>query len=408
MTLLRFVRTHCRFLGFGFLLALCSTFGQTFYIAMYSAPLREAFALSHGEFGSLYAVGTLSSGLLIIGVGSLIDRVDLRIYAPVLCAGMAGACALMSNASGVVTLTLAIFALRFCGQGLLSQAATVTMARYFEVGTRGRAVSIAALGFPAGQALFPAAAVVLIAAFAWRDVWGMSAIVVLTVVPAAILWLLRGHGARHVEWQARTQGPTSNTSAPSERQWARRDVLRDRNFYLIMLAMLASSFIITGLNFHQVHLVAVKGWDLKIYAASFVAYAGCQVGASVITGALVDRYGSRALARFYLLPLSAASFALAGMESQVAVVVFMALAGTSGGAGATIVSTIWAELYGVRHLGSIKALVAGLAVISSALAPPLFGVLIDHGVGITVLAAGCGMYALSGSALLTFVFSRRS
>ena len=408
MPFFRFVRDHGRFLAFGFLLALCSTFGQTFYIAMYSAPLRDAFALSHGEFGTLYAIATLSSGLLIIGVGTVIDRVDLRIYAPILCACMAGACALMSNASGIITLTLAIFALRFCGQGLLSQAATVSMARYFEAGSRGRAVSTAALGFPAGQALFPTGAVLLIATLPWREVWSMSALFVVLVMPATILWLLKGHGARHGEWQTRTQAHSSVDGAPTERQWARREVLRDSNFYLIMLAMLASSFIITGLNFHQVHLVAVKGWDLKIYAASFVVYATCQVGSSVVTGALVDRFGSRALARFYLLPLSAASFALAGMESQVAVVVFMALAGTSGGAGATIVSTIWAELYGVRHLGSIKALVAGLAVISSALAPPLFGVLIDHGVGITVLAAGCGMYALSGSALLTFVFSRRS
>jgi MFS family permease len=374
---------------------------------MYSEPLRETFALSHGEFGSLYAIGTLSSGLLIIGVGSVIDRLDLRIYAPILCACMAGACALMSNASGIVTLTLAIFALRFCGQGLLSQAATVTMARYFEAGMRGRAVSTAALGFPAGQALFPAAAVILIATLPWRDVWSMSALVVLAVVPAATLWLLRGHGARHAEWQARTHARSSDANAHSERQWERREVLRDRNFYLMMLAMLASSFIITGLNFHQVHLVAVKGWDLQVYATSFVAYAACQVGASVITGALIDRFGSRALARFYLLPLSAAAFTLASMDSQIAVVLFMALAGISGGAGATIVSTIWAELYGVRHLGSIKALVDGLAVISSALAPPLFGVLIDHGMGITTLAAGCGLYALCGSALLTFIFARR-
>ena len=235
----------------------------------------------------------------------------------------------------------------------------------------------------------------------------MSALFVVLVMPATILWLLKGHGARHGEWQTRTQAHSSVDGAPTERQWARREVLRDSNFYLIMLAMLASSFIITGLNFHQVHLVAIKGWDLKIYAASFVVYATCQVGSSVVTGALVDRFGSRALARFYLLPLSLASFTLAGVESQLAVVVFMALGGISGGAGATIVSTIWAELYGVRHLGSIKALVAGLAVISSALAPPLFGVFIDNGVSITTLAAACGLYAFFGSALLTFVFTRR-
>jgi len=143
---LQFIASNVRFLGFGFLLAFCSTFGQTFYIAMYGDQLRATFDLSHGAFGSVYAIGTLSSGLLIIAIGNMIDRIDLRIYAPVLCAAMAFACLGLAVAQNVIMLTVAIFALRICGQGLLSQAATVSMARYFDSTSRGRAVMVAERG----------------------------------------------------------------------------------------------------------------------------------------------------------------------------------------------------------------------------------------------------------------------
>ena len=99
-----FVRNNIRFLGFGYCTAFISTFGQTFYIAMYSGEIRETFNLSHGGFANVYAIGTLSSGLLLIWLGKLIDRIDLRFYSILLCFGMAFACIFMSFAEGVVML----------------------------------------------------------------------------------------------------------------------------------------------------------------------------------------------------------------------------------------------------------------------------------------------------------------
>jgi MFS family permease len=407
MQYLRFVKSNLRFLGFGYLIAFISTFGQTFYIAMYSGELRAAFDLSHGDFGNIYAIGTLSSGMLLIWVGKLIDRIDLRIYSLLLCAGMALACAVMSFAQGVVMLTIAIFLLRITGQGLLSQAATVTMARYFDDFSRGRAVSLAALGFPTGQALFPAISVVVLVWLPWRDAWLASAVALITVIPPLLLCLLKGHGARHVAFLERAGGLKDRAATAARRQWTRTQVLRDARFFLAMIAMMSTAFIITGLNLHQVHLVESKGWELSIYASSFAIYAVCQVGISVVTGMLVDRYGAIWITPFYMLPLVGATFVIAGFDSPLAIFAFMALAGTTGGAGATIVSTIWVELYGALHLGSIKAMVAGIQVISSALGPAVFGWLIDGGVSIEAISVVCGVYAFGGCVLLAALFRPR-
>ena len=404
---LRFVKNNLRFLGFGYLIAFFSTFGQTFYIAMYSGQLREAFDLSHGDFGNIYAAGTLSSGLLLIWVGKVIDRVDLRLYAILLCVGMSAACLMMSFTQNWVMLAVAIFMLRFAGQGLMSQAATVTMARYFDEFTRGRAVSLAALGFPSGQALFPAMSVVVLAHFQWRDVWLTSAVLILFAVPPLALLLLKGHDARHKAFLKRAGVLRGRVSDAARRQWTRGQVLRDPRFFLAMTAMMSSAFIITGLNLHQVHLVESKGWELSIYASSFFLYAICQVGMAMGTGMLVDRFGAVSLMPFYLLPLVCATYVIVLFDSQYSIFAFMILAGTSGGAGATIVSTVWAELYGVLHLGSIRAMVAGIQVISSALGPAVFGWLIDGGISIEVISAACGVYAFGGCIMLAVLFRPR-
>ncbi len=406
---IQFLASNSRFLAFGFVMALASTFGQTFYIAMFSGEIRNEFGLSHGDFGTLYAIGTVTSGLLIIWVGRIIDIVDLRLYAVVLCAAIATACLALSLAEGVIMLTVAIFLLRLAGQGLLSQAATVSMARYFTENARGRAVSIAALGFPSGQALFPVASVLLrdTGTMPWRDIWMFSAAALIVLLAPILLVLLKGHGARHVAFLERAGAARGRLSGAAQRQWTRLQVLRDSRFILAMPALLAPAFIVTGLNLHQVHLVESKGWALSLYASSFVIYSVCQVGMSVVTGILVDRVGAIRLTPYYMLPLAAATFVIAGFDAPLTVVAFMALAGISGGAGAIIIATVWAELYGVLHLGGIKAMVAGLQVISSALGPAVFGWLIDEGVDVETVSAASGVYAVSGCLLLAMLFRPR-
>jgi MFS family permease len=249
--------------------------------------------------------------------------------------------------------------------------------------------------------------VVVLAHFQWRDVWLTSAVLILFAVPPLALLLLKGHDARHKAFLKRVGGLRGRVSDAARRQWTRGQVLRDPRFFLAMTAMMSSAFIITGLNLHQVHLVESKGWELSIYASSFFLYAICQVGMAMGTGMLVDRFGAVSLMPFYLLPLVCATYVIALFDSQYSIFAFMILAGTSGGAGATIVSTVWAELYGVLHLGSIRAMVAGIQVISSALGPAVFGWLIDGGISIEVISAACGVYAFGGCIMLAVLFRPR-
>ena len=62
---------------FGFIFTFFSSFGQSFFLGLFNAPIRNELGITHGQFGSIYASATIFSSLLLIWVGKKID--DYRI-----------------------------------------------------------------------------------------------------------------------------------------------------------------------------------------------------------------------------------------------------------------------------------------------------------------------------------------
>ncbi len=385
MRYLRFFAENRRFLAFGLLLTFASSFGQTFFIALFGADTRADLGLSHGELGAIYSAATLASGLLFLWAGASVDRYDLRVVTVFACAGLSAAALGHAAATTIPILLISFFGLRLTGQGLLSHLAATSMARYFEGGpggSRGRALSIASLGHPAGEAIFPALGVAAIAALGWRQTWlAVAAAVAAVVIPLA-LWLLRGHGIRHQRMLARAAQIDHEALRPS---WRRRDVLRDYRLYLVLPAVLAPAFINTGVFFHQVHIVEEKGWSMGEFAAAFTVYALTSVASALAAGGLVDRLGALRLLPAVLVPLGVGLSVMAAASHVAVAFFYMAAAGVTQGANATVVNAVWAERYGIRYLGAIRALAQSLMVLSTALAPYTLGALIDANVSAEAL-----------------------
>ena len=390
MRYLDFLAANRRFLAFGFAMAFFSAFGQTFFIAVFGGELRAEFGLSHGEFGSVYSAATVASAAILIWAGRQIDRFPLKLFSATVCGFLALSCLSMAWAPSLVVLGLAIFVARLAGQGLMSHTALTSMARHFEH-DRGKAVSIANLGFPAGQAVFPIIAVSLVAAIGWRGTWLAAAVLVAIGVLPLTRWLLRGHRDRERDRPAHAtvSGTSSATAQSPRRQWSRAEVLRDRRFYLVLPAAMFPSFVGTGIIFHQVHLVEVKGWSLEWFAGSFAALAVASVASALLTGPLVDRFGATRLVVWALVPEGVALALLAGFDHPMTAPAMLVMMGLGAGAFRTVTGALWAELYGVEHLGAIRAMVAACMVFASAGSPVSMGWLIDAGVGIEAIAVMC-------------------
>ncbi len=320
----------------------------------------------------------IASAATLVWLGKLADRKGLALLSAAILCGLAAAALAMSAAGSLVVLAGALFGLRLFGQGMLGHIAMTAMARWFTA-HRGRALSIAALGFPAGEAVFPFLAVALIAAIGWRTTWMVAAALLLCLALPLCVWLLQREPDTGVP-EAGDGAAGRPAAAPRDR--TRREVLRDPFFYGLLPGIMAPSFMITGVFFHQVHLVETKGWSLAWFAASFPAYSVAAVAGSLGCGWAVDRWDAVRLISGYLLPMALGFLVLGLGATPAAAPVFMALIGCTAGAGATIVGALWAELYGTRHLGAIRALAMAALVFAAALAPGSMGWLIDRGVGI--------------------------
>ncbi len=347
----RFLRDNAAFLSAGLLICFTSSYGQTFFISLSADRIMADFGLSDGQWGLIYTLATTGSAVLMVFAGTLTDRLRVRRIAMVAGAGLAFACVAMATVSGAMALTVTVLALRFFGQGLMSHISAVAMARWF-VATRGRALSVASMGYALGQAVLPIGFVALLGLIDWRMLWLVAAGLVFLAMPA-ILRLLRA--------ERTPQSLAADLPAPgmSGLHWTRGAMLRHRLFWLLIPLLLGPPAFGTALFFHQVHLTQVKGWDLLDYVALMPIFTAVSVAATFASGALIDRFGTGRLIAVYLLPFAVAFLLIGWAEGLGGALVGLMVLGLGTGAQATVPTAFWAEYYGTRHLGSIKALGRG-------------------------------------------------
>ncbi len=393
-----FLRNNAAWLLAGFLLTFASSFGQTFFIAVFAGEIRNAYGLSHGGWGAIYAFATASSAAVMVWAGSLTDRYRIRHIGVTILAGLALAAAAMSFIGGVWALAVVIFMLRLFGQGMMGHCAMVAMARWF-VARRGRAVSIAGLGVAMGEALLPIGFVALMGVMDWRLLWLAAAAGLSLMIP--VLWVLLQR-----ERTPRFHDQSGGALGMAGRMWTRAEVLRHPVFWLMLPALLGPAAWNTAFFFQQVPLAEAKGWTHVSLVSLFPLFTVTSVVFMLVAGGIVDRIGSRRLAGFYLLPLMLGYcvFALApGIGWGAAGIVLL---GIGSGLHVMMMGTFWAEAYGTRHLGAIRAMSGAFMVLGTAIGPALTGLLIDLGFDFPLQSFGIAAY-FACAALLAGLAGRK-
>ena len=90
-------------------------------------------------------------------------------------------------------------------------------------------------------------------------------------------------------------------------------------------------------------------------------------------------------------------------QSPISSFFFLGLIGVSNGFANVLGSSTWAELYGVKFIGSIKALTTALMVFSTAFGTALFGLMIDFDFSIEQISMISGGYILISLILLFLI-----
>ena len=389
-----FIIKNAPWLASGAILTLLSSFGQTFFISIFAAEIQADFSLSHGSWGGIYALGTTTSAVVMVWAGGLTDRFRVRTLGPAVLLLLAFACLLMALNPYAWFLPVVIFALRLSGQGMTTHIAVVAMARWF-VAARGRALSIAALGYSVGQALLPIVFVMFLGVMDWRILWIIAALISLAGVPLLIR-LLR---------QERTPQSMANENPSfgmNARFWTRLDAIRHPLFWCMVPSILGPSAFNTAFFFHQVHFAELKDISHVTLVAQFPLYTAVSVAAMLLSGWGLDRLGTPRLIPFFQVPMIAAFIVFGMAEGIYIVMVGFVLLGLTSGATATLPSAFWAEFYGTKYIGSVKALAAAVMVLGSAIGPGITGLLIDYNIGLEFQFYWISAYFAFASVVLWF------
>ena len=395
------VRSNFKIIIFGFVFTFFSCVGQSFFIGLFNSNIREELNISHGEFGAVYGIATLCSSLTLIWLGKKIDDLKLINYSLLVVIFLSFAALFFSLVKGIIVLVLGIFFLRLSGQGLMAHTASVGISRYFNQ-SRGKALSCVWIGMSLGEFLLPVMIVYFLSFFYWRNVWQGIAVIILLILPIFTYFTIKDINKFSRE---NNNGDHTNKNIDTVKSWTRREVLKDLKFYSILPAMLASSFIITGIVINQTFIIESKDWGKFAIAKSFMIYSLLTVTTLFLSGFLVDKFTSRKIFPLLNVPLLLSLVILVFFDHPYSAFVFMGFMGISNGLTNVLMSSFWAEIYGVNYLGSIKALTGSLMVFSTALATAIFGILIDFGYSIEGIAVLCSVYTAISIAIV-FIFQK--
>ncbi len=393
----QFVKNNYRFLLFGFILTFCSSFGQTFFIGIFNPYIREDLSLSHSEFGLIYSLATLLSSLSLIWIGKKIDDFKIIYFAIAVCLFLAFSSFFLTLVSNIILLFFAIYFLRLSGQGLMTHTASTSMAKFFDL-NRGKALSISWLGLSLGEGFLPYLIIFLMKFYSWKIVWlGISIFILCLVVPS-VFFILRFYKDGATEISDIKKQEVNHTI----KNWTRSEVIRDSKFYFLLPAVLGPAFLSTGIFINQIYIFESKQWSMLMLAQGFTLYAIVSVITLAISGFLIDRFSAIKVLPFYLLPTMIAYTLVIISSWAFTPIVMMILIAMTNGTSSVLLTSTWSEIYGTKYLGGIRSITVSFFVFSTAIAPVLFGYLIDKQFTINQIFSMMLGYLILANALFLF------
>jgi MFS family permease len=393
----QFVKNNSRFLLFGFILTFCSSFGQTFFIGIFNPYIREDLSLSHSEFGLIYSLATLLSSFSLIWIGKKIDDFKVIYFAIAVCLFLSFSSFFLTLVNNIILLFFAIYFLRLSGQGLMTHTASTSMAKFFDL-NRGKALSISWLGLSLGEGFLPYLIIFLMKFFSWKVIWLGISISILCLVVPAVFFILKSYKDGATELSDVKKQKANHAI----KNWTRSEVMRDSKFYFLLPAVLGPAFLSTGIFINQIYIFESKQWSMLLLAQGFTLYAVTSVLTLAISGFLIDRFSAIKVLPFYLLPTMVAYILVITSSWAFTPIAMMILMAMTNGTSSVLLTSTWSEIYGTKYLGGIRSITVSFFVFSTAIAPVLFGYLIDQQFTINQIFSMMLGYLVLANALFLF------
>jgi MFS family permease len=352
------LKKYPEYVGYGVLHYLFSCFGQTFLISLFVPEFIKALGINNTQFALIYSGATLIAAVFLPYLGQLVDRIRIRYVSVANGLMLVLFCWILSHTHNPVILFFGIVGLRMGGQGMMIIIGSTAITRYFTE-NRGKALSLSALGLPIGETILPPLVILLMHQIGWEYTWIIIGLIILAVFIPSTIGLVRKDDT--------FQKPATDDKTNSEKSVTRLQILKDPVFYVIMPTILFIPFFLTGIFIHQNLLGEMRGWSLEWLGTCIAGYGAAKLITNLLGGPVIDKYTARKTFSFQLIPVGIGILVLLLFKHPLTYLVFLFLAGTTTSFGSLTNAAIWAEMYGPRHLGTIKSIITTLVIFSTAL-----------------------------------------
>ena len=451
---------------YGFIVLAVATLGKVFSspgqspcIGVIIEEVRLDVNITRSTLTGYYFAATTTSALFLPLGGKLIDRFGPRTMVTVFASGLGFACFFISwvQTPGGFHLFFALFMLRFFGQGNMMNV-SICEINYWWIEKRGAVMGIAgAIVSSMMLGIIPIIMIALITNTGWRSTYQVLGMATLFfMVPMGLLFYRGkpeqygvlpdakyvamgttisdggedggegvgavgvgavGVGAVGLELVEKNgeaeKEDTYPLAAPihcdpvDETNWTAKQVFHSPAFWVFVLSDLIIAGTATAFFFHLRGAFNESGVSDTMLQSIYPTLAVVSVAGRLFSGWLIDKIGQRHVMWMGLLMQSGGLALVSIMKTDALAYIVALLIGASGSFCSNVRATVYAEMYGRKHLGSVQSIASSLTVFGSAIGPFPFGVARDTTGSYTGVFAMASLFPLT-AAVVVFFFGYRS
>jgi MFS family permease len=340
--------------------------GRTQGLGLVTEPLIADLGIDRVSYASVNLWATLLGAAFCLPFGRLLDRFGSRTVLTAILLGLGATVLLMSAASGLTSLFVAVTLTRGLGQSALSVASLALVGMWFAKRLNlamGIYSVLVGMGFIAA---FPAVGQAVLSA-GWRPAWlGIGLVQVAVLVPLA--WILvrdnpEKEGLALDGDESKADGRLVDLSVG--------DALQSPAFWVFALSSSLFGLVYSGIALFNQSILEERGFDASTYHNVLVISTLLGLAANFGGGLLASRYSIQRVMAIGMAVLALALLALPSVETQTHVVLYAMAMGIAGGVVTVVFFSVWGQVFGRRHLGRIQGCAQMMTVFASAVGPLL-------------------------------------
>ena len=351
--------------------------GMTQYsFGEFAGPLKEQFGWTQTQLNLSLAFSFIS-GVIAPFMGGLSDRAGIRpvMFGSLLLIAIGFALRPFITELWHWYLFSALVYAGFPGATLLPAGKVVGL--WFPK-TRGRVMGAVVAGNNFGGMTMPPLAAGIIAVVSWEVAYVTFAVIMALLALVALLVVVEDSASVRVEMERTGRGDQVEISrAAAKTGITVRQALRNRNFWLIMIGLVAATFTYQGVLTQLRQHFEESGFEPALATTAVSIIAGMGIGSKLAFGRASERITARIATVISVLLQAIGVLMIASADTQALLWVGIFVFGLGfGGLGALIVLVVQ-EAFGMKEFGGIMGVVQVGMIVSGAGAPLLAGALHD-------------------------------